>query len=382
MKRVLFLFSLMILLLCTIPVQASPVPAKAKITSVKKISASSTRITWKKAKRAKKYELYVSINGAAFKKLKTTKSTSFFHKKLKAGKTYAYKVRGINGKKKGDFSAVKKIKTPSKKVLSVSEKKMTIYHFGSLVVTFLADDYSVHCSVSDPSVLDYEWGSDWFNNNKDTNLYLIGKKNGTTYVTISNDYNKEKCKIKVTVTENELGGYSAETETSIFGNAIKQMGEIEADGGYSIEGRDENDWLFKVIYYPYNNSYSLFSYKDDLRCEIHYDPKNYKKATILCGYDGSRVSTVVADPTAYKAGKTFLKFKNTSFVNNVSIQPGDPYPVKEIKSIVSRAIGYLNQAENELFNGQTQITLLGCEKYVLSKKLSSFSLRGIGWPQL
>ena len=127
---------------------------------------------------------------------------------------------------------------------------MSAYHVGSLVVTFLADGYSVHCSVSDPSVLDYEWGDDWFNNNNDTYLYLKGKKNGTTYITISNDYNKEKCKIKVTVTENELGGYSAEVETSIFGNAIKQMGEIEADGGYSIEGRDENNWLFKVIYYP------------------------------------------------------------------------------------------------------------------------------------
>ena len=56
--------------------------------------------------------------------------------------------------------------------------------------------------------------------------------------------------------------------------------------------------------------------------------------------------------------------------------------MKEIKSIVSKAIAYLNQAENDLFNGQTLITLLGCEKHVLSKKLSSFSLRGIGWPQL
>lgn len=388
MKKVMRVFLVFLMLfLCTVPVYAAGKPAKTKIKSVKKVSVSSAGITWKKAKRAKKYELYVSINGRSFKKLKTLKTTSYVHVKLKPGKTYAYKVRGVNGKKKGAFSAVKKIKMPkkSKKVLSVPENDLTIYHFGSLVVRFLADGYRLRCSVSDPSVLDYEWSGDWFNNNKDTYLYLIGKKNGSTYITISNNYNKEKYRIKVIVTENELGGYSAEVETRIFGNAIKQMGQTEPDDGYSIEATGEGNAIYKVIYYPLDNTYSLFSYLDDMKCEIHYDPTQYKKATVICGYDGNRTAATTMDPTAYKAslkGSLELTFKKTSFVNSISAAYEDPYPLKDVKSIINSATYYQNKAENILFNAQTALTVRACEKEILNKKMKGFTLRGIGWPKL
>ena len=95
-------------------------PAMAKTKKVGKVkglkvSVKGTKVTlkWKKAKNAKKYEIQRKIGNAGWKKLKKTKKrtckstaivTSF------KGTTCKYKVRGINGKKKGKFSAVKKKK--------------------------------------------------------------------------------------------------------------------------------------------------------------------------------------------------------------------------------------------------------------------------------
>jgi len=81
----------------------------AKVTNLKAtaLSSSSVKLTWKKAKNAKKYEVYYSTKSkSGFKKVKTTKYTTFTKKSLKAGKKYYFKVRAVNGKKKGSFSKV------------------------------------------------------------------------------------------------------------------------------------------------------------------------------------------------------------------------------------------------------------------------------------
>ena len=88
-------------------------PAKVKLTSVK---ASGLKITlkWKKAKNAKKYQVYVKAGAAKWKLRKTLKKTSLSITG-KSGETYSFKVRGLNGKKKGAFSAVKKVSIPKEK---------------------------------------------------------------------------------------------------------------------------------------------------------------------------------------------------------------------------------------------------------------------------
>lgn len=94
-------------------------PAKvsaAKIGKVKTIKVISTAkstdkkatitVSWSKAKGAKKYIVYrATAKNGKYKKIKTVKKTTFTDKK-KAGLFY-YKVRPINGKKKGKFSAKK-----------------------------------------------------------------------------------------------------------------------------------------------------------------------------------------------------------------------------------------------------------------------------------
>lgn len=95
-------------------------PSKVTINSVKSVDYNAVKITWKKASNAKKYEVYRSNSkNGTFKKVKTTESKSFKNTGLTTGKTYYYKVRGINGNKKGAFSVVKSATPKLKKVTSL-----------------------------------------------------------------------------------------------------------------------------------------------------------------------------------------------------------------------------------------------------------------------
>ena len=91
---------------------ASKKPAKVKISSLK---ASGLKMTlkWKKAKNAKKYQVYVKTGAAKWVLKKTLKKTVFSMNGAE-GTEYSFKVRGVNGKKKGRFSAVKKVTIPKK----------------------------------------------------------------------------------------------------------------------------------------------------------------------------------------------------------------------------------------------------------------------------
>ncbi|MDO4383444.1 MAG: CAP domain-containing protein [Eubacteriales bacterium] len=84
---------------------ATKKPSKVTLTSVSSAGSTSISIKWKKAKNAKKYQVYraTSKNGK-YERVVTTKSRSYVNKKLKTGKKYYFKVRALNGKKKGAFS--------------------------------------------------------------------------------------------------------------------------------------------------------------------------------------------------------------------------------------------------------------------------------------
>lgn len=68
-------------------------------------------LTYKKVKGAKKYQIQVSRN-KGFKKSKnyTTKKLAYVLKKLKKKKVYYIRVRGLNGKVRGRWSKVRKVK--------------------------------------------------------------------------------------------------------------------------------------------------------------------------------------------------------------------------------------------------------------------------------
>lgn len=87
----------------TATASAASKPAKPTISKVA-VSKNIATITWKKAKNAKKYE--VNVGGKTY----TVKTTSYKFTG-KSNTSYSAKVRGVNGKTKGSWSAVKSFKT-------------------------------------------------------------------------------------------------------------------------------------------------------------------------------------------------------------------------------------------------------------------------------
>ena len=87
---------------------ATKKPSKVILSTVKSIDHNAIKISWKKANNAKKYQVWraTSKNGK-YKLIKTTTAKTFTNKKLITGKKYYYKVRAINGTKKGNFSTKK-----------------------------------------------------------------------------------------------------------------------------------------------------------------------------------------------------------------------------------------------------------------------------------
>ena len=100
----------------TTPKPAVKKIGKAKISRAKNTKKKTVTLSWKKVSNAKKYQIQYSLNKkfSKAKKYKTKKITSsklkVTVKKLIRKKTYYFRVRGINGKNVGKWSAVKKVK--------------------------------------------------------------------------------------------------------------------------------------------------------------------------------------------------------------------------------------------------------------------------------
>lgn len=87
----------------TVPTQAaSRTPSKVTGVSIKNVNGVN-KLSWKSTKNAKKYEVYrASSSKGKYTRVKTTTAKSF--SETRKGMSY-YKVRGVNGSKKGSFSS-------------------------------------------------------------------------------------------------------------------------------------------------------------------------------------------------------------------------------------------------------------------------------------
>lgn len=96
-----------------VSIKASTAPKATSITSLTSNKPKQVTIKWKKIKGATQYQVYrsTSINGK-YKKIGTTKKTSYTDKKATNGKTYCYKIRvckKVGSKTYYSYSAVKYI---------------------------------------------------------------------------------------------------------------------------------------------------------------------------------------------------------------------------------------------------------------------------------
>ena len=98
-KTIVSLVMALLLAVTLIPSTNMTVQAASvgKVTGIKAVyTKGKTKLTWKKASRAKKYEIYRSTNGKKYKKVKTVKGLSW--QDTKKGELW-YKVRAVNGRK-------------------------------------------------------------------------------------------------------------------------------------------------------------------------------------------------------------------------------------------------------------------------------------------
>ena len=96
-------------------VKAVTAPNSTKISSLKSTKKKQVTVKWKKVKGATQYQVYRSTSKKGkYKKLATTKKTSYTDKKATGGKKYYYKIRvckKINNKNYySSYSAVKSVK--------------------------------------------------------------------------------------------------------------------------------------------------------------------------------------------------------------------------------------------------------------------------------
>ena len=89
-------------------------PAKVTLKKATSKKKRTVKVTWNKAKAAKKYQVAYRRKKSAKKwtkwVYKVVKGKSYTNKKLKSRRTYQFKVRGLNGKIKGEFSKMKKVR--------------------------------------------------------------------------------------------------------------------------------------------------------------------------------------------------------------------------------------------------------------------------------
>lgn len=92
-------------------------PSKVAISALARYNKSTVGLRWKKASRAKGYQVYMKTNGGKFKKIKTTSGRYLKKSGLKINSSYYFKVRAYTKYKGktyyGSFSNVRKIKMTS-----------------------------------------------------------------------------------------------------------------------------------------------------------------------------------------------------------------------------------------------------------------------------
>ncbi len=122
----------------------------ATVTGAKAVrKANSIYFSWKKAKRATKYQVYLKKNKGKWKKKVTTKAKKVRIANLKWNTKYYIKVRAVNGKKAGKFSGTWYGKIGKKVTLQTLAKNGSVKKaFTDVEKQYTTDDFSTKLTVS------------------------------------------------------------------------------------------------------------------------------------------------------------------------------------------------------------------------------------------
>ncbi len=105
---------------------------KGACGEIKTISAQNVnkgvKVTYSASENANQYEIYRSTNGGKYEKVGTTSELSYVDTTVASGKTYTYKVRGVNANTTGSFSGTKTVSylAMPKTTASISKTGFTV----------------------------------------------------------------------------------------------------------------------------------------------------------------------------------------------------------------------------------------------------------------
>lgn len=162
---------------------AAAAPAKVTGLTAKTYESTST-LKWKKSSRATGYVIYRSTGNGSFKRLASTKKTTYTAKNLKPGTTYRFYVRSyrkVSGKTVyGSNSKTLTVK-PKFRTYPSNPTGLKVYQTGSGKV-YLSWDKSKNAI----GYVLYQYNSktkkyDRVTSSKKTSMTVSGLKNGTTY---------------------------------------------------------------------------------------------------------------------------------------------------------------------------------------------------------
>ena len=186
-----------------------------------------------------------------------------------------------------------------KSALEVSRTDITIGNSGGISVLLRPNGY-LRYKIANSSIVSCRWGQ-W--SGSKIPLYITGKRNGTTYITISNTYNSQTKRIRVTVKK-------AAQPVASSKNVYQVNMEIFAKqtmGGWLRTDTDKKDAYFTD---NYGNSYrhSFYAGTGTVTYLTNYKYQTFK-GTVACpkgiGYDPWRTSATLY---IYGDGKLLKSF--------------------------------------------------------------------------
>ncbi len=118
-----------------------------------------------------------------------------------------------------DGSKEYKVKVTVNGILSASTKKVSVDVGDEKKVKFTLNAIGyLTFKIKNKKYVSAYWDDTWSGGGYTIYLHLVGKKAGTTYVTVTNSYNNEKIKIKVTV-KKATGSGTAKYRALLIGNS-------------------------------------------------------------------------------------------------------------------------------------------------------------------
>lgn len=193
---------------------ATKTPAKVTGLKITKDSDSTVKISWKKTKNAKKYQVFRKAGGESrYGKIKTTTAANCTMDQTK-GRWYDYKIRAINGKKTGKYSAVKGFRINTKDIYITCDKSSISIGNDPVSIVFDVSYNHIVSTTRDTtaiSILDTD--TIWEGSNQKYVVKIKALKSGTSELKITVD-DQASCSVKVVA--NVKPSISSETNSVKF----------------------------------------------------------------------------------------------------------------------------------------------------------------------